>query len=139
MIIPENIPVYGDINYRSNICPKETAEQCTFIARVRAAYPESIGKIIFHARNEGLLINRQFSGINKHKAMGMVTGCPDIHIPGNPSMCMEIKRRDRTLSQISDEQIEYLLTAKNNGAFTCIALGCDAAMEAFNEWIKQNG
>lgn len=132
------IPIYGDLSYRDKKCPKESLEQITFVNRVRKEFPDTHGLTLFHAKNEGKLINGQFQEITKDKAMGMVKGCVDIHDHGNPSFCMELKRRDPTLSDISDEQIKYLLAAKNNGSFVCVALGCEAAWQAFNEWREIN-
>ena len=68
---------------------------------------------------------------------GLVKGCSDIIIPGNPSFVCEMKSRSPK-AKISDEQIKYLPAAQNNGSFVCIALGCDAAWEAFNEWRELN-
>ena len=132
------IRIYGNLEYRDKQCPKESSEQITFFNRLRKEYPDTYGRIALHPKNEGKLINGQFQAITKDKAMGMVTGCVDIHNHGNPSFCMELKRRDPTLSEISDEQINYLLAAKKAGAFVCIALGCESAWEAFNEWRKFN-
>ena len=135
MIKPiQGIPIYGDLSYRDKKCPRESIEQITFVNRVRKEFPETHGLTLFHAKNEGKLINGQFQAITKDKAMGMVAGCSDIHDHGSPSFCMELKRRDPTLSDISDEQIKYLLAAKNNGSFVCVALGHEAAWQAFNEW-----
>ena len=132
------IKIYGDLSYRDKKCPLESAEQMTFINRVRKEFPDTHGMTLFHVKNEAKLIKGQFQAITKDKAMGMVTGCVDIHNHGNPSFCMELKRRDPTLSSISDEQIDYLLAAQNNGSFVCVALGHEAAWEAFNEWRKLN-
>jgi len=133
-LIPPEIRIYGDINYRDKNCPKEAIEQITFIGWVRRNYPDTHGKTIFHAKNEAKLIKGQFSAIDKDRAMGMVAGCSDIHDHGNPSLCMEIKRQDHTQSKISEEQIAYLLAAQQAGAFCCIALGWEAAKDAFLEW-----
>ena len=139
MIKPiQGIPIYGDLSYRDKKCPRESIEQITFVNRVRKEFPETHGLTLFHAKNEGKLINGQFQAITKDKAMGMVAGCSDIHDHGSPSFCMELKRRDPTLSDISDEQIKYLLAAKNNGSFVCVALGHEAAWQAFNEWREIN-
>ncbi len=70
----------------------------------------------------------------KHKAEGLTPGVPDLCIPGMPSLIVEIKRCDRTLSSISDEQIDYLEKAIALGAFGCVALGAVAAIEAFDTW-----
>ena len=133
--IPESIKIYGDITYRGK-CPKETLEQVTFVSWVRRNYPNTHGLTLFHAKNEQKLVKGQFTAIYKDKAMGMVKGCPDIHDHGNPSLCMEIKRQDHTQSKIDDDQIKYLLAAQQAGAFSCIALGHKAAIEAFNDWQK---
>ena len=138
MKIPEGIKIYGNQDFRDKNCPKESNEQITFINRIRTLYPDTYGKIITHISNEGLLINGQFSGVNKSKALGKKKGASDIVLPGSPTLLIEMKRRDKTLSVISPEQIEYLLAAKECGAFCCIALGCDAATEAFNDWLKIN-
>jgi hypothetical protein len=65
----------------------------------------------------------------------MSTGATDIVIPGRPAFVCELKRRDHTQSKIADEQLRYLRAAKDAGAYTCIALGCDAAWEAFQDWL----
>lgn len=132
------IPLYGNQKFRSKQCPKESVEQITLISRIKQQYPDTYGRIIIHPENEGKLINGQFQAINKSRAMGMTKGSSDIIIPGNPSFVCELKRQDRTLSSIDDDQIEYLLAAKECGAFVCIALGCDAAMNAFNDWVSIN-
>ena len=137
MKIPNDIKIYGDQTYRGK-CPRESVEQITFVSWVRRKYPDSHGITIFHAKNEGKLVNGQFTAITKDRAMGMAIGCADIHNPGNPSLCMEIKRKNHTKSTISDDQVKYLLAAQSFGAFTCIALGHEAAIEAFKDWIVLN-
>lgn len=137
MKIPPQIKIYGNTTYRGK-CPKESVEQVTFISWVRRKYPDSYGVTIFHAKNEGKLINGQFQALTKDKAMGMAIGCADVHCPGNPSLCMELKRKDHAKSDISDEQVKYLIAAKSLGAFVCIALGHEAAIAAFKEWIALN-
>lgn len=69
------------------------------------------------------------------KSEGMTTGAADIIIPGAPAFVCELKRRDHTKSAISDEQLAYLEAAKEAGAWVCIALGADAAWEAFHEYL----
>jgi len=135
--IPSHIKIYGDQSYRNKKCPHEANEQVTFINRVRAAYPETYGKILLHPKNEGQKKDGQFASINKDKAMGHLTkGASDIIIPGSPAFVCELKRRDITLREVTDEQIEYLTAAQNVGAFACVALGADAATEAFNDWLN---
>ena len=126
------IKVYGDKSYRG-ICPLEAVEQTTFFNRIRSVYPQSFGKIAVHNRNEG---KRNFRQAARQKAEGMVAGAPDISIPGNPSFLCELKRRDHTESELSKKQESYLMTADKMGSFCCIALGVEAAWEAFEEWRR---
>lgn len=129
----EAIPVYGDTSYRNKKCPSEALEQVTFFNRIRKLYPDTYGLLAVHIKNEG---KRTAHQAMKDKAEGMTAGASDIIIPGSPSFVCEMKRRDHTLSQWQDGQQEYILAAINTGAFACVALGADAAMEAFEKWIS---
>lgn len=64
----------------------------------------------------------------------MSTGATDIVIPGRPAFVCELKRRDHTKSVIADAQLDYMRAAQAAGAYVCIALGVDAAWEAFQDW-----
>lgn len=132
----QGILLYGNQKLRDKKCPKESVEQITFVNHIRAQYPDSYGLILIHPENERKLINGQFSTVSKSRAMGMSPGASDIIIPGNPSFVCEIKRIDRTLSDITQEQLDYLYAAKDAGAFVCIALGHEASIDAFNQWLK---
>lgn len=123
------VPVYGDQEFRGK-CPSESVEQVTFFNRVRKV--PIWGTIALHPRNEG---KRHYKQVTKEKAEGMTEGASDIIIPGCPAFVCELKRRDRTQSKWQKGQQEYLEAAQKAGAFTCVALGADAAMEAFEEWI----
>lgn len=136
MKIPANIPLYGNPDFRGK-CPKEDQEQVSAINRIRQLHPDTFGPLVFHPRNEQQLKGGQFIAMIKHKAEGLTPGVPDLCIPGNPSLLIEIKRCDRTLSSISDEQIEYLETAQKMGAWVAVALGAVAAIEAFDIWRGQ--
>lgn len=67
----------------------------------------------------------------------MATGATDIVIPAARPFVCELKRRDHTVSSIADEQLAYLRAAQAAGAYACIALGVDAAWEAFQHWREQ--
>ena len=133
MYLPNDIRVYGDLNYRGT-CPKETLEQVTFFARLRRQYPDTLGLIAFHVRNEG---RRDHLQAAKEKSEGMTTGAPDIIIPGAPTFVCELKRRDHTQSEVSMSQMAYLRAAQATGCFVCIALGVDAAWEALHEYMER--
>jgi hypothetical protein len=133
MKFQHDIPVYGDKAYRGD-CPPESAEQVTFFARLRREHPDTWGALAIHPRNEGKRTHYQTA---QQKAQGMTPGAADIVIPASPAFVCELKRRDHTKSAWQDGQVEYLLAAQQAGAFVCVALGCDAATEAFNDWMKE--
>lgn len=133
MKFPADIPVYGDQSFRGK-CPAETLEQVTFFNRIRREHPDMWGLLALHPRNEG---RRTSYEVMRDKAEGMTTGACDIVIPGAPAFVCELKRRDHTQSTIHKEQVAYLEAASRAGCFTCIALGVDAAWEAFNEYLAR--
>ena len=126
------VPVYGDQSFRGK-CPSETVEQVTFFNRIRKV--PIWGRIALHPRNEG---KRHYRQVSKEKSEGMTEGAADIIIPGCPAFVCELKRRDHTQSEWQDGQIEYLEAAQKAGAFVCVALGADAATEAFEKWLGLN-
>ena len=130
--------IYGDTSFRGK-CPKEAQEQVTLFARLRREYPDSYGLLAVHPRNEQQLRGGQFGALAKHKAEGMTKGASDIIIPGRVTFVCELKRLDHTQSRWQDGQVEYLTAAHDAGAFSCVALGCDAAWQAFQDWLKAQG
>lgn len=131
MKFPAGVRVYGDQTFRGD-CPSETAELVTFFARMRKMWPATWGKLAIHARNEG---RRSFAETARQKSEGMQPGAADIVIPGAPAFVCEMKRRDHTKSSWQKGQIEYLEAAVQTGAFVCVALGCDAAIDAFQDHL----
>lgn len=90
--------------------------------------------IAIHPRNEG---KRHHVQVAREKAEGMTPGASDIIIPGAPSFVCELKRKDHTKSRWQAEQEEYLQACRQAGAFVCVALGWEAALEAFNNWRQK--
>lgn len=131
----DDIPVYGDVNYRGT-CPPEHVEQASFFNRLRREYPDTWGLLALHPRNEGLKEGGQFSTVIKHKAEGMTAGAADIVIPGARAFVCEMKRADHTKSTWQPGQPEYLAAATKLGAFACVGLGAQGAWEAFEEWLR---
>lgn len=127
------LPVYGDQTYRGD-CPTETAEQVTLFARMRKRWPDTIGRVAIHPRNEG---KRTPGQVWHQKAEGMTDGASDVIIPGCPAFVLELKRRDHTASTWQKGQVEYLKAAHDMGAFVCVALGADAAIEAIECYITK--
>ena len=126
-------PVYGDTSFRGK-CPTEAQEQVTFFAMLRREYPGTCGALALHPRNEGLKSGGQFASVQRHAAEGMTKGAADIIVPGRVTLLVELKRRVHTQSRFQPGQLEYLQAAHDMGAFACVALGADAAMQAVEAW-----
>lgn len=129
-----NVPVFGDLSFRG-VCPIEEIEQVTFFARLRTAHPSTWGALAIHPRNEQQLRGGQHRAFSRQKAAGLTPGAADIIIPGRPAFVCELKRRDYRLCRWQPGQAEYLQAAAQAGAFACVALGADAAWEAFGVWL----
>lgn len=130
----QGVVTFGDLEYRGK-CPSEAQEQVTFFNRLRREYPDTWGRLAVHPRNEGLKQGGQFAAVSRHKAEGMTPGAADIIIPGRPAFVCELKRRDYTVCAWQEGQREYLAASAKVGGFACVALGCDAAWQAFTAWL----
>ena len=126
MKFPDWLPVFGDKDFRGK-CPIESAEQITLFNKLRKIEPTAI-----HPRNEG---ERHYNQVSRQKAEGMTPGASDVIIPGSPTFVCELKRKDHTQCRWEPEQLDYLKNCLDNGAFVCVALGWEAAMEAYQKWI----
>src|SRR5690625_1127300 len=133
MIFPKWLDVFGCQDYRGQ-CPPELAEQITFFQWLRLQHP-ALHRIAVHPRNEG---KRTYQQARRQRLEGALTkGASDIIIPGRPAFVCEMKRQDHTKSRWEDGQLEYLEAAQRAGAFVCVALGADAAIEALKCYIIQ--
>ena len=130
MIFPKWLDVFGCQDYRGQ-CPPELAEQITFFQWLQRQHPE-LHRIAVHPRNEG---KRTYQQARMQRLEGSLNvGASDVIIPGMVSFVCEIKRQDHTKSRWQEGQLEYLEAAYNAGAFVCVALGAQAAMEAIGAW-----
>ena len=129
MKFPPWLKVYGDLSFRGE-CADEKDEQITVFNNLRRDYPE-FAKIAMHVRNEG---KKTVQAVIREKAEGMVTGAADIVIPARQTFICELKKQNHTKSRWQPLQLEYLEACHNAGAFVCVALGYEAAMEAIKEW-----
>lgn len=133
MRLPKSIKIYGDTTYRDPECRSETAEQKEFFGMLKEHRPHFFA-VAIHPKNEGLRDYRQAA---QDAVLGALnTGASDIIIPSRIAFVCEMKRVDHTLSSLSKSQIKYLEAAQDVGAFSCIALGADAAWQALLDWEK---
>lgn len=126
---PSWLNVFGDQSFRGK-CPTESAEQITFFNKIRRQEPTAV-----HIRNEG---KRTYGQISRQKAEGLTPGAPDILIPGAVTFVCELKRQDHTKCRFQPEQLEYLEKCHRDGAFVCVALGWQGAMEAYQQWKNRS-
>jgi len=137
MKIPEHIKCFGNMDFRGD-CPKEDAELMTFFNELKRCYPE-LATIAIHPDNEGLVLGAAHNAHIKQKAKGAIrNGAADIIICGCPTFVCEMKRQDHTKSKWQDGQLDFLQTSQGLGAFVCVALGYEAALQALNDWITQS-
>ena len=130
MKIDPRIKVYGDLYFRDPKTPKEDTEAQTIVNQVRKRYP----RVLFmHVKNEGKKTKAQ---ADFDKSMGMLNGASDFIFLGNPMMCLELKRKDHTLSKWQPNQQEFLIEAQNQGCLCAVAFGWEAGMEAVEDWLK---
>ena len=135
MKIPQDIKVFGDMSFRGD-CAKEDLELITFFNQLRIKYPK-LAKVAIHPDNEGLILGTAHNAHIKQKAKGAIrNGAADIIIVGCPSFVCEMKRQDHTKSKWQDGQLDFLQTSQGLGAFVCVALGYEAALQALNDWLK---
>ena len=136
MKIPPHIQVFGDVCFMGD-CPTEDAELITFFNELAKLYP-SLAKVAIHPDNEGLVLGSGHLHHARQKAKGAIKkGAADIVICGNPTFVCEMKRQDHTKSRWQDGQLDFLEYGLKNGAFVCIALGYESALEAVKDWIKK--
>lgn len=130
MRLPDWLTVYGNANYRGP-CATESAEQITLFSQIRRLHPY-LAPIVFHPRMEG---DRTKGQADWQKADGsIVAGVADVIGVGHPMLVLELKRRDHTKSTWQKGQVEFLQASHKRGAFTCLALGYEAALAAVRDW-----
>lgn len=131
MKLPSDIKIYGDTAYRDKNCRKEWMEQKEFFGFLEQRKPRWFA-IAIHPKNEGKRNGAQAQFDAEQGSLN--TGASDIIIPARIPFVCEVKRLDHTESVLRKDQVIYLRAAKQEGAFTCIALGSAAAWEALLEW-----
>lgn len=140
MNIPElqnaGIQIYGDIGYRNADCPVEDAELITFMNWLAREYPEFPA---LHVKNEKKRRGKGFLELaNERKKGSIVKGWPDVVICGFPTLFIEMKRKDHTLSSVDNAQVSFLQRAGNVDCWAVVALGYVGAQAAFMVWLKEN-
>lgn len=109
--------------------PSERDEQVTFFNHLRKHKPH-LALVATHIKNEG---KRSMWQAQEDKANGLVTGAPDIIIPGSPTLLIELKKRSKS-AKIAPPQLAYMEAAEKMGCESYLCYGWQAAMKAVEEW-----
>ena len=130
MKTPEWLPKFGDLP-KSTSNPAEDYVLSSVVSRIRKDYPTTYGLVAFHVKNES---KRTTTQIKIDKLKGLTKGVSDLIVIGNPTLCMEIKKDNSC--RFEDGQLQFLEQAQKGGAFACLAIGYQGALDAFHHWIE---
>ena len=130
MKTPEWLPKFGDLP-KSTSNPAEDYVLSSLVSRIRKDYPTTYGLVAFHVKNES---KRTTTQIKIDKLKGLTKGVSDLIVIGNPTLCMEIKKDNSC--RFEDGQLHFLEQAQKGGAFACLAIGYQGALNAFHHWIE---
>lgn len=119
-----------DSNYRGE-CPSEMVEQINSMGWLEKHYPDR-WPLIFHYPAE-VKAKPQYMAVRRK--CGVKPGISDIIDFGEIRGAFELKRRDRTKSKVSKEQIEFLESVDASGGFAAIVYGFDQMMLAYSQFI----
>lgn len=117
-------------------CRSEDCEQIDFMSWLEVHHPERY-PLCFHVPNE---IRASAQYMQKRKKMGVKPGVADTVDTNGPVIgFFEMKRLDRTKSKVSKDQRDFLAAADARGHFTAICYGCEAAKEAYADFLSLHG
>lgn len=119
-----------DSKYRGE-CPSEMVEQINSMGWLEKHYPDR-WPLIFHYPAE-VKAKPQYMAVRRK--CGVKPGISDIIDFGEIRGAFELKRRDKTKSRVSKEQIEFLESVDASGGFAAIAYGFDQMMLAYSQFI----
>ncbi len=132
-----NILCYWDeqLNASKVKSPKEYIEQINLVAHSSQRWIE-VAELGMHPVNESDVPVQCRVKLNK---CGLLKGASDwvILYPahGRPYMALELKRSRKRDSSISKEQVNFLLNTESVGAFSCVAYGYVAALQAIEDYF----
>lgn len=123
------IRVY-DSGYRGD-CPSELVEQINCMGYLEKHHPDR-WPLIWHTPGE-VKAKPQYMAVRRK--CGVKAGISDIIDFGEIRGAFELKRRDRTKSRVSKDQIAFLESVDASGGFAAIVYGFDQMMLAYSQFI----
>lgn len=119
-----------DSNYRGE-CSSEMVEQINSMGWLEKHFPDR-WPLIFHYPAE-VKAKPQYMAVRRK--CGVKPGISDIIDFGEIRGAFELKRRDRTKSKVSKEQIAFLESVDASGGFAAICYGLDEFMLAYSDYL----
>lgn len=117
-------------------CNTEDGDLATAIGKARVRYPEHYWHI-FHVANES---NVPVQARMKLKNKGLLSGVSDIIIACPKGVygmaAIEAKRRDRSKSKLSYEQVMFLNAQAEAGNFAALAYGAGMIALAISKYLQ---
>lgn len=120
-----------DSGYRGE-CPSEIIEQINSMGWVEKHHPNR-WPLVFHYPAE-TKAKPQYMAVRKK--CGVKSGISDIIDFGAIRGAFELKRRDRTKSKVSKDQLEFLESVDASGGFAAICYSADQFMLAYSDYLK---
>lgn len=119
-----------DSGYRGE-CPSERVEQINVMGWLEKNHPDR-WPLIWHTPGE-TKANPQHMAMRKKE--GVKAGIADVIDFGAIRGAFELKRRDRTKSKVSKEQIAHLEAVAASGGFAAICYSFEQFMLAYSEFL----
>lgn len=119
-----------DSGYRGE-CPSEDVEQINSMGWLEKNFPDR-WKMIFHYPAEAKA-KPQYMAIRRK--LGVKAGIADIIDFGEIRGAFELKRRDKTKSKVSKDQLEFLESVDASGGFAAIVYGYSQFLLAYSDYL----
>lgn len=119
-----------DSGYRGE-CPTEMVEQINSMGWLEKHHPDR-WPLIFHYPAEAKA-KPQYMAVRRK--LGVKAGIADIIDFGEIRGAFELKRRDKTKSKVSKDQLAFLEAVDASGGFAAICYSADQFMLAYSQFV----
>lgn len=126
---------HTNMNKIKTKCPLESTEAKKFWQWSRY---HPIAKLYLYAVQNGGYRNPREA--KNQKDSGTRAGVSDYNLPyphnGKHGLWIELKRADKSVSRLTEEQAAWLAAMELLGHATCVAYGADEAIKAVEEYLR---
>lgn len=120
-----------DSGYRGE-CPSERVEQINAMGWLQKNHPDR-WPLIWHTPGETKASPQHMA---MRKKEGVKAGIADVIDFGLVRGAFELKRRDKTKSKVSKDQIEFLEAVDASGGFAAICYSFEQFMLAYSDYLS---